>query len=74
MIHEQDHRRHPALIFLLTPGTPTWSSLQGSHAGWGDPRQLDRPSPLQNGVPLFSSPRRRMTNELMRGSCPRGYK
>jgi hypothetical protein len=29
----QDHHRDPTLILLLAPGTPTWSSLQGSHAG-----------------------------------------
>jgi hypothetical protein len=74
MRHEQDHHRDPTLILLLTPGTPTWSSLQGSHAGQGDPRQLAQPSHLWNGVPLFSARRQRMTNEFIRGSLPRGYK
>jgi hypothetical protein len=50
------------------------SSLQGSHAGLGDPSQLARPSPLRDGVPLFSAPQLRMANELMRGSWPQGYK
>jgi hypothetical protein len=67
MIHEQDHR-DPTLILLLAPETPTWFSLQGSHVGKGDPSQLARPSPLRDGVPLFSAPRRPMTNGLMRGS------
>jgi hypothetical protein len=31
MIHKQDHHWDPTLILLLAPGTPTWSSLQGSH-------------------------------------------
>jgi hypothetical protein len=31
MIYDQDHHRDPTLILLLAPGTPTWSSLQGSH-------------------------------------------
>jgi hypothetical protein len=61
----QDHHRDPTLILLLAPGTPTWSILQGSHAGKGDPSQLARPSPLRDGVPLFSAPWRRMVNELM---------
>jgi hypothetical protein len=69
----QDHHRDPTLILLLAPGSPMWSSLQGSHTG-GDPSQLARPSPLQDGVPLFSAPQRRMTNELMRDTWPRGYK
>jgi hypothetical protein len=30
MIHTQDHHRDPSLILLLAPGTPTWSSMQGS--------------------------------------------
>jgi hypothetical protein len=51
----QDHHRDPTLIFLPALGTPMWSSLQGSHAGEGDPSQLARPSPLQDGVPLFSA-------------------
>jgi hypothetical protein len=71
---DQDHHRDPTLIFLIAPGTQTWSSLQGSHAGQEDPSQLARPSPLRDGVPLFSTPQRPMTNELMRGSWPRGYK
>jgi hypothetical protein len=33
MIHKQDHHRDPTLILLLAPGTPTWSSLHGSHVG-----------------------------------------
>jgi hypothetical protein len=33
MIYEQDHHRDPTLIFLLAPGTPTWSSLQSCHVG-----------------------------------------
>jgi hypothetical protein len=33
MIHKQDHHRDPTLVLLLAPGTPTWSSLQGSHVG-----------------------------------------
>jgi hypothetical protein len=74
MIHEQDHHQDPTLILLLNPGTPTWSCLQGSHDSLGDPRQLARPSPLQNGVPIFSDPRRRMANELMCGSRSGGYK
>jgi hypothetical protein len=74
MIHEQDHHRDPTLILLLASGTPMWSSLQGSHIGKGDPSQLARPSPLRDGVPPFSAPRRPMTNELMRGSRPQGYK
>jgi hypothetical protein len=71
-IHEQDHHRDPTLILLLTPRTLTWSSLQGSHTGLGDPRQLARPSPLREGAPLFAAPRLWMTNELMCGSWPRG--
>jgi hypothetical protein len=74
MIHKQDHYRDPTLILLLPPGTPTWSSLQGSRVGLGDPSQLARPSPLRDGVPLFSAPRRLMTNSFMFGSRPRGYK
>jgi hypothetical protein len=69
-----DHHRDPTLILLLAPGTPTWSSLQGSHTGLGDPSQLARPSPLRDGVPLFSAPRRPMRNELIHGTWPRGYK
>jgi hypothetical protein len=61
MIYEQDHHRDATLILLLAPETPTWSSLQGSHVGWGDPSQLARPS-LRDGVPLFSAPRQSMTN------------
>jgi hypothetical protein len=74
MIHKQDHHQDPTLILLLALGTLTWSSLQGSHVGLGDPSQLARPSPLWDGVPLFSAPRRPMTNSLMRGSRPWGYK
>jgi hypothetical protein len=74
MIHEQDHHRDPTLILLLAPGTPTWSSLQGSHVGLEDPSQLAQPSPLRDGVPLFSAPRRPMTNGMMCGSRPWGYK
>jgi hypothetical protein len=74
MIHTQDHHRDPSMILLLAPGTLTWSSVQGSHIGYGDPSQLARPSPLQDGVPLFSAPRRPMMNWMMRGSRPRGYK
>jgi hypothetical protein len=70
----QDHHRDPTLILLLAPRTPTCSSLQGSHVGKGDPCQLARPSPLRDGVPLFSAPRRPMTNGLIRVSWPRGYK
>jgi hypothetical protein len=70
----QDHHWDPTLTLLLTPGTPTWSSLQSSHAGYGDPSQLARPSPLRDGVLLFSAPQRQMVNELMRGAWPRGYK
>jgi hypothetical protein len=33
MIYEQDHHRDPTFILLLASGTPTWSSLQGSHVG-----------------------------------------
>jgi hypothetical protein len=33
IIYEQDHHQDPTLILLLAPGTPTWSSLQGSHVG-----------------------------------------
>jgi hypothetical protein len=40
----------------------------------GDPSQLARPSPLRDGVPLFSTPRRWMANQLMFGTWPRGYK
>jgi hypothetical protein len=64
----QDHHRNPTFILLLAPRTPTWSSLQGSHAGQGDASQLARPSPLRDGVPLFSTPRQRMVNELMSGA------
>jgi hypothetical protein len=74
MIHEQDHHRDPTLILLLAPVTPTWSSVQGSHVGYGDPSQLARSSPLCDDVPLFSAPRRPMTNWIMRGSQPRDYK
>jgi hypothetical protein len=68
MIHEQDHHWDPTLILLLAPGTPTWSSLHGSHIGYGDPSQLARPSPLRDDVLLFSTPRWPMTNGLMCGS------
>jgi hypothetical protein len=64
----QDHHRDATLILLLSPGTSTWSSLQGSHASSGDPSQQARPSPLRDDVPLFSAPRRWMTNELIRGA------
>jgi hypothetical protein len=30
--------------------------------------------PEKSDIPLFYAPRRPMTNELMRGSWPRGYK
>jgi hypothetical protein len=40
----------------------------------GNPRQLARPSPLRDGVPLFSAPRRRLAKKLMRNAWPRGYK
>jgi hypothetical protein len=71
MIHELRSPLGSYLDLVLALGTPTWSSLQGSHAGY--PSQLARPSPLRDGVPL-SAPRRRMVNELMRGAWPRGYK
>jgi hypothetical protein len=70
----QDHHQDPTLILLLATRTPTWSSLKGSHVGYGDPSQLARPSPLQDGVLLFSAPRWRMVNELMCGAWHRGYK
>jgi hypothetical protein len=70
----QDHHWDPTSILLLAPGTLTCSSLQGSHAGYGDPSQLARPSPLRDGVPLFSASQRPMMNELMCGSWPQGYK
>jgi hypothetical protein len=67
----QDHHWDPTLIVLLAPGTPTWSSLQGSYAGLGDPSQLARPSPLRDSVPLFSTPQWWMANEFMHGAWPR---
>jgi hypothetical protein len=33
VVKGQDHHRDPSLILLLAPGTPTWSSVQGSHVG-----------------------------------------
>jgi hypothetical protein len=68
MIYEQGHHWDPTLILLLALGTPTWSPLQGSHVSYGDPSQLARPSPLRDGVPLFSAPWRPITNEMMCGS------
>jgi hypothetical protein len=74
IIHGQDHHWDPTSTLILARGTPTWSSMKGSHVGQGNPSQPSRPSPPWNGVPLFSAPRRRMMNGLMRGSWPRGYK
>jgi hypothetical protein len=53
---------------------PTWSSMQGSHITKGDPRQLARPSSPRWCPSSFSSPRRWMTNWLMRSSRSGGYK
>jgi hypothetical protein len=58
----QDHHRDPTSILLLAPGTPTWSSLQGSHVGYGDPSQLVRPSPHRDGVPLFTTRNQALAN------------
>jgi hypothetical protein len=30
---QQDHHQDPTLTLILAPGTPTWSSMQGSHVG-----------------------------------------
>jgi hypothetical protein len=52
----------------------TWSSMQGSHVGQKDPRQLARPSCPRWCPSGFSAPQRQMTKELMCGSWSGGYK
>jgi hypothetical protein len=74
VIHGQDHHRDPTLILILALGTLTWSSMQGSHIGYGSPSQSSRPSPLRNGVAPFSAHRRRLMKELMCGLLRRGFK
>jgi hypothetical protein len=40
----------------------------------GRPYTTSSPSPLLDGVPLFSAPQRQIAKELMHGAWPRGYK